>query len=265
MPDGCCIATGSFDGKVKIWEADGQPRLECLHHTRTVTTMTVTTTAKLVSGSHDATVNVYDPATGQFTVVKHHYHSVVTASPLPNDMVATASADGRVLVWHAATTEVSFTFSCRDQIRCLSLLQEDGKYARGCYDSYVRFADYRSEAHDPIHGRGHTQEVTALALLPDGRVASAGLDARVCVWDALVGTCMHRLQGHTMAVHTLAVLPDGTLASGGEDGNVIVWDPKTGECLLKLTGPRGAVHGLTVLPDGKLAAASYDWRVHVWA
>jgi hypothetical protein len=71
----------------------------------------------------------------------------------------------------------------------------------------------------------HSIGVDALAVLPDGRLASAGDD--VLVWDpADPGAGPVELGRHDR-VWVLAVLPDGRVASGGEDG-VLVWDVQNG-------------------------------------
>src|SRR5438128_113068 len=67
-------------------------------------------------------------------------------------------------------------------------------------------------------GRG----VFALAVLPDGRLASGGGDHTVRVWDLHKNQSLG-LQGHAGDVCSLAVLPDGRLASGSRDGTVRVW------------------------------------------
>jgi WD40 repeat protein len=77
---------------------------------------------------------------------------------------------------------------------------------------------------------GHTNEVFALAVAPDGSwLASAGRDETVRIWDPATGTVGHTLTGHTDWVGTLAVAPDGSwLASASADGTVRIWDPVTG-------------------------------------
>jgi WD40 repeat protein len=59
---------------------------------------------------------------------------------------------------------------------------------------------------------GHTSAVFALAVLPDGRLASGSGDMTVRVWDVRSGSCALMLSGHTGTVLSLAVLPDGCLA-----------------------------------------------------
>jgi len=74
--------------------------------------------------------------------------------------------------------------------------------------------------------RGHTDNVFAVAFHPDGtRLASAGSDRAVWLWDLARGEEVARLQGHTRRVFSLAFSPDGaTLASGSSDGTVRLWD-----------------------------------------
>ncbi len=74
--------------------------------------------------------------------------------------------------------------------------------------------------------RGHTDEVFAAAFHPDGtRLATAGRDRAVWLWDLARGEEVARLPGHTSYVWSLAFSPDGaTLASGSGDFTVRLWD-----------------------------------------
>jgi hypothetical protein len=74
--------------------------------------------------------------------------------------------------------------------------------------------------------RGHTDEVFAAAFHPDGtRLATAGRDRAIWLWDLARGEEVARLPGHTNYVWSLAFSPDGTtLASGSGDFTVRLWD-----------------------------------------
>jgi WD40 repeat protein len=74
--------------------------------------------------------------------------------------------------------------------------------------------------------RGHTDELFAVAFHPDGtRLASAGRDRAIWLWDLERGEEVARLQGHTSFVWSLAFSPDGaTLVSGSGDDTVRLWD-----------------------------------------
>jgi WD40 repeat protein len=77
-----------------------------------------------------------------------------------------------------------------------------------------------------------------LAWSPDGqRLASAGEDGTVKVWDTATGQETLTLKGHTGRVRSLAWSPDGQrLASAGEDGTVKVWEADTGQETPSSTG-----------------------------
>ena len=65
----------------------------------------------------------------------------------------------------------------------------------------------------------------ALAVLPDGRLASGSDDSTIRLWDQASGSCLAVFEGHQDSVNALAVLPDGRLASGSDDSTIRLWDP----------------------------------------
>ena len=77
--------------------------------------------------------------------------------------------------------------------------------------------------------KGHTDQVYAVALTPDGRkLATASFDATVRLWDLATGTeekVFAGPTGHTKMILSIAVHPEGRLiASGGIDGSLRFWD-----------------------------------------
>ena len=68
---------------------------------------------------------------------------------------------------------------------------------------------------------GHSRFVSALCVLPDGRLASGSWDNTIRLWDVKAGTESARLEGHSGWVSALCVLPDGRLASGSSDNTIL--------------------------------------------
>jgi WD40 repeat protein len=111
---------------------------------------------------------------------------------------------------------------------------------------------------------GHSSVVSALCLLPDGRLASGSVDNTIRLWDVATGAETARLEGHTDWVTALCVLPDGRLASGSDDKTIRLWNVATGAETARLEGHSSTVTALCLLPDGRLASGSGDDTIRLW-
>ena len=114
---------------------------------------------------------------------------------------------------------------------------------------------------------GHTGDVTAVAVTPDGRYAISGSwDKTLRVWDLARGEAVHTLKGHRDLVYAVAVTPDGRhVVSGSADKTLKVWDLVRGEAVHTLRGHEGKVRAVAVTSDGRYAiSGSRDETLRVW-
>jgi WD40 repeat protein len=74
--------------------------------------------------------------------------------------------------------------------------------------------------------KGHRAPVNDAAFIPDGRrLATAGQDGTVRVWDCQTGQAAGTFEWPVGPVTAVAVAPDGlTAAAAGEAGRIVVWD-----------------------------------------
>ena len=108
--------------------------------------------------------------------------------------------------------------------------------------------------------------VLGVALSADGRrLAVAGQDGSVTVWDTATGEQTHSLTGHTRAVRCVAISNDGKLiVSGGFDRTLTLWDAEARQDRVTLKG-QSAFISVAVSGDGKhIVSGSADGAVKVW-
>ncbi len=113
---------------------------------------------------------------------------------------------------------------------------------------------------------GHTGAVFAAAWSPDGRrLATAGEDRIILVWDTGRDGSPEKIAYHQGAVQALAWSPDGRrLASGGEDRIVGIWDLENNRLRYVERDQPGVVRAVAWEPDGRRLAWGGDAGVFLW-
>jgi WD40 repeat protein len=121
-------------------------------------------------------------------------------------------------------------------------------FEAGGSDGAVLVWDVTERRREALLGGG----AAAIAFHPAGRrLAVAGLDRALRVWDLAERALVGEWPGHADAVRCLAFSPDGRwLASGGDDRTVRLWDADTGQlqCIASLAAQ---VTALDFAPDGR--------------
>lgn len=149
-------------------------------------------------------------------------------------------------------------------VRALAISPDGQTAVTGSFDSTaIRWSLTRNAAEQVL--RFHEDAVNAVALLSDGRAATAGADGRIAIWTAGKPEPDTVLQGHEAPISALAASPDGaTLASASWDRTVRLW-PLAGGAARALEGHTQNVNGLAFSPDGRtLVSVSYDLTVRIW-
>ena len=149
-------------------------------------------------------------------------------------------------------------------VRALAVSPDGQTALTGSFDfTAIRWSLAHNAAEQVL--RFHADAVNAVALLGDGRAATAGADGRIAIWTAGKAEPDAVLEGHAGPIAALAVSPDGaTLASASWDQTVRLW-PLAGGAPRVLEGHSQNVNGVAFAPDGRtLVSVSYDLSVRIW-
>ncbi len=149
-------------------------------------------------------------------------------------------------------------------VRALAISADGKSVLSGSFDtSAIRWSLALESAEQVL--RFHSEAVNAAVFLPDGRMATAGADARIAIWTAGHQQPDGIFEGHRGPIVGLAVSPDGlTLASASWDTSVRLWSIHSG-AERKLEGHSQNVNGVAFAPDGKsLISVGYDLTLRIW-
>src|SRR5947208_3063703 len=149
-------------------------------------------------------------------------------------------------------------------VRALAISADGQSAISGSFDSTaIRWSLTHNAAEQVL--RFHSDAVNAVAMLGEGRAATAGADGRIAIWTFGKAEPDAVFEGHTAPIAALAISPDGaTLASASWDHTVRLW-PLAGGAPRVLDEHTQNVNGVAFTADGRaLVSVSYDLSVRIW-
>ncbi|KAF7360002.1 WD40 repeat-like protein [Mycena venus] len=298
-PEGDWIASGSKDHTFRIWDwhieiADGgNPNLTAsdgeiadVNDGRTVNPVTalfeghsdtVTGVAfspdgeRIVSGSHDNTLRVWNSRTGALVAgpIQHGDKVWSVAFSPDGEQIVSGSADTVVRVWNARTgTLVAGPFrGHNDQVSSVAFSPDGHRIVSGSSDHTLCVWDAHKFGMEEVESEAHSDVVWSVGFSPDGeRIVSGSTDGTVRVWDSRMGNL---ITGpiQTNPVYCVAFSPDGEyIASGSEDCTICVWSAETGDLVTRLVGHTGDIFSVAFSPGNgdQIASGATDSTVRVW-
>lgn len=173
-----------------------------------------------------------------------------------------------VVLWDTKAKQKVKTFGgLKHFSTCLATSPDHRHVAVGYADGAVRIFDVQQGSGEAaITFQGHKAAVTSLDF-DEGRLASAGKDAVIILWDVVGEAGMFRLKGHKGVVTRCRFMKQrkNVLVSSSKDTFVKFWDLETQYCFKTLVGHRGEVWDFVLVrQDTWLVTGSADSELRVW-
>ena len=247
-PDDELFATGSEDNLIRVWSMDDllratqapEPLKILKGHTQDVYTLEFIDRDRLVSGSGDETLRIWDvsQATCQHTI----------------KLESSEKGAGK----EAAITSLAVSHSRRF-------------VAAGSLDKLVRVWDLQAEGEPELVQtlQGHSDSIYAVCFnQSDSEIISGSLDKTVRRWDfSRPGTCLQVISGHRDFVLSVAAggVKSEFIISASKDRSVQFWDLASETLQVTLQGHKNSVISVAVSPAGGVfATGSGDGRARIW-
>ncbi|CAG7852310.1 COMPASS-like H3K4 histone methylase component WDR5B {ECO:0000303/PubMed:19567704} Short=AtWDR5B {ECO:0000303/PubMed:19567704} [Serendipita indica DSM 11827] len=230
--------------------------------------------SRIVSGSDDWTIRLWDADTGQplGEPLRGHEGPVRAVGFSPDgSRIVSGSDDKTIRLWDADTGQPlgEPLRGHEDWVRAVGFSPDGSRIVSGSDDKTIRLwdADTGQPLGEPL--RGHESWVWAVGFSPDGsRIVSGSDDKTIRLWDADTGQPLGEpLRGHEGGVWAVGFSPDGSrIVSGSSDKTIRLWDADTGQPLGEpLRGHEGGVWAVGFSPDGsRIVSGSSDKTIRLW-
>ncbi len=221
---------------------------------------------ELASANTDATVYIWDVASGKYQSVLNNYANAmrkVVWSP-DGKRVATASDGKAVSIWDPITEELLLILQGHTNMLTSVAWSPDGKtLASTSFDQTVRLWD--STSGTLLNNIKLSTFAHDVAWSPDSTMFVVAEDDPAII-DAITGKTLNTLRGHNNYVIDVAWSPDGkTIASADADNTIRLWNVTGGETKVILDGSVSVRSTIAWSPNSKLlAGVSVDGSVKIW-
>lgn len=266
---GARVAIGTESGRIFAWTVDAPDASPVVleGHAGPINALAFLEDGRLISGSSDASVRVWDLADPQSASVWSGHTDEVHQLLAVGGYVFAAALDGSIVRWTIADGASTPLQGHQGEVLQIRAAPDGSRIVSVGADRRVRVWNVESPS-DPLVLRGHDEPVHAAALGRNGVLATGGEDRRIFLWDLSAehpDEAPRVLVGHEQSVTALAFTRDPeVLASSSNDQSVRLWRLDTDRQLV-LRGHDQVVSGLAVSSDGvHLVSAGYDGTLRIW-
>ena len=231
--------------------------------------------SKVISGSSDKTLGVWDAWSGKrlLKLAEHEsYVNAVSIGQQDQHRIASVGDDSVCYTWDDRSKKSVQFIQSRFPLTSVALLDERHLLFTGGIDNSITAWDVRKPSTPSWTMKGHADTVTSLKVDPEGSfLLSASMDNTLRIWDirayAPEQRCTKVLQGITNGIDRSLLRanwsPDGAqVACGSSDRQVYIFDTLSGAIKHSLPGHNGTVTEVDFHPKQPIiVSASTDKRL----
>lgn len=197
------------------------------------------------------------PVTRCTSSMPGHAEAVVSINFSPDgSQLASGSGDTTVRLWDLNTETPHFTLNGHKQwVLCVAWSPDGKKLASACKAGVIIIWDPETGKQIGKPLTGHKKWINGLSWEPYHhnpdcrRVASAGTDGDVRIWDTVLSQCIFTIGGHTGSVTSVKWGGNGLIFTSSKDRTVKAWNADNGTLCKTFSGHAHWVNSLALNTD----------------
>ena len=271
-PDGKTLASGGWDGTVKLWNTETHESEGVLPNGAMVFAIAFSPEGDRLAAAAGPKVTLWNWRhldSKPVALLSAHDNPVFALAFSPDGRtLASAGNDGDIMLSDASTLNpVSRLPGGEGEIKGLAFSREGDRLFSAVSARGIVVWNLKEQKRVEVIG-GQIPFLEGFAFSPGRQMlASTSNNAGASIiWKLDQRSQLAVLTGHTDTVTTVAFSPDGrTVASGSMDSAVMLWDPSSGKRLATLRQHDKGVLDVAFSADGRLlASASEDRTAVIW-
>jgi WD40 repeat protein/energy-coupling factor transporter ATP-binding protein EcfA2 len=267
IPDTKIIALGTKNGKLKLWNLDGNLISSVDTEQDTINDLSVSPNGKFIASAAGTNKlklwainnNTLKPLNESISVDS----SVFAVRFLNNQILVFADAKGEVRLWNLQTRKTKYLGTTADKhtnsVRGLAISPVRKIIATASYDGTIKIWDIENfELLKTL--KGHDKRVMDISFSPDGKIlTSAGEDGDVKIWTEIA---LPIIKGRTFSFS-----PNGQIiVTGDQNGNVQLWSTDGTSKSQPVPSHKSPVLKVKFSPNGrKIVSTGSDNKVNIFS
>jgi WD40 repeat protein len=240
-------------------------------HTDLITRMILLPDSRIVTGSYDSTLRIWNPHNGNCDMIyTGHSDHIYCLLSLPDECIASGSIDGKIKIWNTQTGNCDITCTDTDEIgiiQCICSLP-DGRFVSESteIDKFIKIWNPSTGKCDMSFEKLNVNcNVNFIDILPSGKIIIGSNDSRIIIWDLATGNCDAEFIGINNS-SCAVILSNERIVTDTYvyDDTLRIWNLKTGECEMTFIGHTNSITCIKVLSDERIISSSRDHTCKIW-
>ena len=266
------IATGSYDGTVKIWDItkdENEALIMNKNAIGSVFCLLEFEPGKLLGGTSANMVNLWDleDEDNQEYIYNFykHYLWVQALVKCDENHFASASNDTRIIIWDYINRKDEIYLEGHNDCIMDMIMLKNGYLCTSSADENIGIWDWKQQK-CLFFFKAHEKYVKCLCELSNGYLLTGSDDNSIGVWEEKSSSYekIKNIKGHSKSIRTLCQIDNNHFASGSFDYTIKIWNIFNSECLETLKGHSMNVIDIIKFDDNTLISCSNDQTIKIW-